>query len=69
MPRLLISVDDETFRRLVGRAVDARRDARDEAALLVERALRRDVKATRPPSACPDATAQGSADGPLSALS
>ena len=28
MPRLLISVDDETFRRLVGRAVDARRDAR-----------------------------------------
>ena len=41
MPRLVISVDDETFRRLVGRAIDQRRDARDEAALLVEKALRK----------------------------
>ena len=63
MPRLMITVDDETFRRLVGRAADARRDTRDEAALLVEWAVRREAKAVRPPAACPEAPAPGAAHG------
>lgn len=48
MPRLTITVDEKSYQALVARAVDARRDTRDEAALLVERALRR---AARPPGA------------------
>jgi hypothetical protein len=52
MPRLVIQVDQKAYQRLVAREVDARRDARDEAALIVERVLRKAAPPPRPETAC-----------------
>ena len=39
MRRFYVSLDDEAFKALVARAVQERRNARDEAALLLEHAI------------------------------
>jgi|GEM_PF-6868850 len=39
MRRFYVSIDEEKFKALVARAMQERRNARDEAALLLERAI------------------------------
>jgi hypothetical protein len=47
MRRLYVRVSEETFDSLAKRAARERRDVRDEAALLIERTLERDVSRGR----------------------
>ncbi len=41
MPRMMIRLSDEAAKALLARAKNERRDPRDQAAILVERELRR----------------------------
>lgn len=44
MRKLVIELDDDAFARLVRRALPERRNARDEAALIVQRAVAGDPR-------------------------
>ena len=60
MPRLSVSLDEDTFRCLQHRALDERRGVRDQAAVELERAL---VDVYRPEPPPTDVTQKSGAPG------